>query len=113
MLADELGVILSAGRTGQRWDNALAESFFATVKRELLDTSSWPSRASARTAIFDFIEGCTTCTVCTAASATAVPPNTRPHSQPDHHTNGVRQSGTSSPQRVRRPRSVAMCGSRS
>ncbi|MGW7579437.1 amidohydrolase family protein, partial [Streptomyces sp. NPDC054765] len=31
-----------------------------------------------------------------AASATAVPPNMRPHSQPDHHTNGVRQSGTSS-----------------
>lgn len=38
----------------------------------------------------------TTCIVCTAASATAVPPTTRPHSQPDHHTNGVRQSGTSS-----------------
>ena len=38
----------------------------------------------------------TTCTVCTAASAIAVPPNTRPHSQPDHHTEGVRQSGTSS-----------------
>ena len=32
---------------------------------------------------------------CTAASATAVPPNTRPHSQPDHHTDGVRQSGSS------------------
>ncbi|MGW1273381.1 3'-5' exonuclease, partial [Streptomyces sp. NPDC002491] len=31
-----------------------------------------------------------------AASAIAVPPNTRPHSQPDHHTDGVRQSGTSS-----------------
>ncbi|WP_251067946.1 IS3 family transposase, partial [Streptomyces sp. ISL-22] len=30
---------------------------FATIKRELLDTSSWPSRAAARTAIFDFIEG--------------------------------------------------------
>ncbi|MFF9222173.1 integrase core domain-containing protein, partial [Streptomyces viridosporus] len=51
-------LILSVGRSGQCWDNALAESFFATIKRELLDTSSWPSRrASARTAIFDFIEG--------------------------------------------------------
>ncbi|MFM9701158.1 integrase core domain-containing protein [Streptomyces europaeiscabiei] len=48
---------LSVGRTAQCWDNALAESFFATIKRELLDTSSWPSRAAARTAIFDFIEG--------------------------------------------------------
>ncbi|MGW2098974.1 calcium-binding protein, partial [Streptomyces olivaceoviridis] len=31
-----------------------------------------------------------------AASTTAAPPTTRPHSQPDHHTDGVRQSGTSS-----------------
>ncbi|MER7196696.1 IS3 family transposase [Streptomyces sp. CB01635] len=56
-LADELGVRLSVGRTGQCWDNALAESFFATIKRELLGIAAWPSRASARTAIFDFIEG--------------------------------------------------------
>jgi transposase InsO family protein len=55
-LADQLGVRLSVGRTGQCWDNALAESFFATIKRELLDTTAWPSRAAARTAIFDFIE---------------------------------------------------------
>ncbi|MCX5441194.1 IS3 family transposase [Streptomyces sp. NBC_00063] len=56
-LATEFGVRLSVGRTGQCWDNALAESFFATIKRELLGASSWPSRAAARTAIFDFIEG--------------------------------------------------------
>ncbi|MGW2638585.1 IS3 family transposase [Streptomyces sp. NPDC001348] len=56
-LATEFGVRLSVGRTGQCWDNALAESFFATIKRELLDTRTWPSRAVARTAIFDFIEG--------------------------------------------------------
>ncbi|MFC9618317.1 hypothetical protein [Streptomyces sp. NPDC056938] len=37
--------------------SALAESFFATIKRELLGIAAWPSRASARTAIFDFIEG--------------------------------------------------------
>ncbi|WP_371602468.1 transposase [Streptomyces sp. NBC_01220] len=55
-LAAEFGVRLSAGRTGQCWDNALAESFFSTIKRELLGTSAWPNRA-ARTAIFDFIEG--------------------------------------------------------
>ncbi|WP_234379756.1 IS3 family transposase [Streptomyces caniscabiei] len=96
-LATEFGARLTVGRTGQCWDNALAESFFATIKREVLDTSSWPSRAAARTAIFDLRAG-TTCTDCTAASATAVPPNTRPHSRPGHHTDGVRQSGTSSPQ---------------
>ncbi|MER6678802.1 IS3 family transposase [Streptomyces sp. NPDC000983] len=56
-LATEFGVRLSVGRTGQCWDNALAESFFATIKREVLDTRTWPSRAVARTAIFDFIEG--------------------------------------------------------
>jgi transposase InsO family protein len=56
-LATEFGVRLSVGRTGQCWDNALAESFFATIKRELLDTRTWSSRAAARTAIFDFVEG--------------------------------------------------------
>ncbi|MFJ2008654.1 IS3 family transposase [Streptomyces chartreusis] len=56
-LATELSVRLSVGRTGQCWDNALAESFFATIKRKLLDTVVWPSRAAARPAIFNFIEG--------------------------------------------------------
>ncbi|MEU3354386.1 IS3 family transposase [Streptomyces sp. NPDC037389] len=56
-LSAEFGIRLSVGRTGQCWDNALAESFFATIKRELLGTRPWPSRALARTAVFDFIEG--------------------------------------------------------
>jgi transposase InsO family protein len=56
-LAGEFRVRPSVGRTGQCWDNALAGPFFATIKRELLDTRPWPSRAAARTAIFDFIEG--------------------------------------------------------
>ncbi|MFF7579393.1 transposase [Streptomyces sp. NPDC008061] len=57
ILADQFGVRLSVGRTGRCWHNALAESFFSTIKRELLDTAVWPSRAAAHTAIFDFIEG--------------------------------------------------------
>ena len=36
-LAGDWGVTLSVGRTGQCWDNALAESFFASIKGELLD----------------------------------------------------------------------------
>ncbi|MEU0981659.1 integrase core domain-containing protein [Streptomyces griseus] len=56
-LAAEVGIRLSVGRTGQCWNNALAESFFSTIKRELLGISPWPSRAAVRTAIFDFIEG--------------------------------------------------------
>jgi transposase InsO family protein len=37
--------------------NALAESFVATLKTELLYRSSWPTRQMARTAIFEYVEG--------------------------------------------------------
>ena len=37
--------------------NALAESFFSTLKSELISNRPWATRAAARTAIFDFIEG--------------------------------------------------------
>jgi putative transposase len=56
-LASNNGVVLSIGRKGECWDNAVAESFFATIKRELIDTRSWPTRAGLRRAIFDYIEG--------------------------------------------------------
>ncbi|MEU6407863.1 integrase core domain-containing protein [Microbispora sp. NPDC046933] len=55
-LAERLGIRLSVGRRGQCWDNALAESLFATIKGELLDQRRWPTRAAARSAIFEFIE---------------------------------------------------------
>ena len=35
----------------------MAESFFATIKRELIDTRSWPTRAGLRRAVFEYIEG--------------------------------------------------------
>lgn len=54
-LAGDLDVTLSVGRTGQCWDNALAESFFASLKGECLDQQAWPTRASARRAIVDYI----------------------------------------------------------
>jgi transposase InsO family protein len=57
LLASEFGVRLSVGRTGQCWDNALAESFFSTLKGELINGRTWATREGARTAIFDFIEG--------------------------------------------------------
>lgn len=57
LLATELRIQLSVGRTGQCWDNALAESFFATLKNELNDDRPWPSRAAAHTAVFEWIEG--------------------------------------------------------
>jgi len=54
-LADQLAVTLSSGRTGLCWDNALAESFFASLKGECLDQQPWPTRAAARRATVDYI----------------------------------------------------------
>ena len=54
-LAGDLAVRLSTGRTGQCWDNALAESFFASLKGECLDLQPWPNRAEARRATVDYI----------------------------------------------------------
>jgi putative transposase len=54
-LADDLAVCLSSGRTGQCWDNALAESFFAALKGECLDHQPWPTRAAARHATVEYI----------------------------------------------------------
>jgi putative transposase len=56
-LAREKGVVLSVGRRGQCWDNAVAESFFATIKRELIYPRAWPTRAGLRRAVFEYIEG--------------------------------------------------------
>jgi transposase InsO family protein len=54
-LAEENQVTLSVGRTGQCWDNALAESFFSSLKGELTDTRAWPTRARARRAVVEYI----------------------------------------------------------
>jgi transposase InsO family protein len=56
-LARANGVVLSVGMAGECWDNAVAESFFATIKLELIDTRAWPTRAGLRAAIFDYVEG--------------------------------------------------------
>ena len=46
----------SMSRKGNCWDNAVAESFFATLEHELLAAADFPSRQAARRAIFAFIE---------------------------------------------------------
>jgi transposase InsO family protein len=56
-LARANGVVLSVGKKGECWDNAVAESFFATIKRELIDTRAWPTRAGLRRHVFEYIEG--------------------------------------------------------
>jgi len=50
-------VVLSVGMAGECFDNAVGESFFATIKRELIETRSWPTRAELSSAVFDYIEG--------------------------------------------------------
>ena len=46
---------MSVGRTGQCWDNAVAESFFASLKGECIDQQSWPTQTMTRRAVVDYI----------------------------------------------------------
>ena len=48
----------STGSVGDVCDNAMCESFFATLECELLDRRRFTSQAEARMACFSFIEGC-------------------------------------------------------
>ena len=54
---DELGVRPSMGSVGDAYDNALAESFFASLECEVLDRNHFRTREEARTAVFSWIEG--------------------------------------------------------
>ncbi|GAA0458818.1 transposase [Paractinoplanes deccanensis] len=56
-LAAAHGIRLSVGRRGQCWDNAVAESFFSTIKTELIHRQPWSTHQAARQAIFEYIEG--------------------------------------------------------
>ena len=50
------GIVCSMSRKGNCWDNAVVESFFATLKTELIQRRSWPTREQVRTAIVEYIE---------------------------------------------------------
>ena len=52
----ESGILASMGAVGTAYDNAVAESFFSTLKRELCHRVRFATRAQARSAIFEFIE---------------------------------------------------------
>jgi putative transposase len=52
----ESGIAASMGSIGDCYDNAMAESFFATLETELIDRSDWASQAEAKAAVFEFIE---------------------------------------------------------
>lgn len=53
----EAGIMPSMGSVGDAYDNAMAESFFATLEREVLNRRRFKSQAEARMAIFEWIEG--------------------------------------------------------
>jgi len=50
------GIAQSMGSRGDCYDNAVAESFFATLKKELVDRRSWPHKHELRSEVFDYIE---------------------------------------------------------
>ena len=53
----DAGVMPSMGSTGDAYDNAMAESFFATLEREVLNRRRFQSQAEARLAVFQWLEG--------------------------------------------------------
>jgi hypothetical protein len=90
---------LSSGRTGQCWDNALAESFFASLKGECLDQQPWPTLTAARRATVEYVAWYNGTRLHSALgyripdefeTATQRSPSRR---QPDRATSPVRQSG--------------------
>jgi putative transposase len=55
--ARDAGIAVSMGSKGCAYDNAVAESFFATLKKELVHRRSWPTRRDLISEVFEFIEG--------------------------------------------------------
>jgi putative transposase len=53
---EEVDIVPSMGKTGTALDNAMAESFIATLKSELVNRRRFPSREVARSAIFEYLE---------------------------------------------------------
>jgi len=49
-------LVASMSRKGNCWDNAVAESFWATVKRELISDMKWESKEELEAALFEYIE---------------------------------------------------------
>jgi putative transposase len=54
---EAMGVRPSMGSVGDAYDNAMCESFFATLECELLDRHRFPTQAEARLAVFEYLEG--------------------------------------------------------
>jgi transposase InsO family protein len=55
-MIEQHGFDRSMSRRGDCWDNAIAESFFATLKGDLIDRRSWATRAQVENAVGEWIE---------------------------------------------------------
>src|SRR5262249_43166249 len=67
-------IVTSMSRKGNCWDNGPMESFFGTLKTELVHQSEYPNRDAARRDLFTYIEGYYNASGVTPPSATS-PPN--------------------------------------
>jgi hypothetical protein len=54
---ERAGIEISMGSVGDCYDNAVCETFHASIKKERIYRRSWPTRAEARVAVFEYIEG--------------------------------------------------------
>lgn len=54
--ARDAGIAVSMGSKGDCFDNAVAESFFATLKKELVHRQPWPTRRDLGSAVFEYVE---------------------------------------------------------
>jgi putative transposase len=54
--ARDAGIAVSMGSKGCCYDNAVAESFFATLKKELVHRRAWPTRRELASEVFEYIE---------------------------------------------------------
>jgi putative transposase len=54
--AGDAGIAVSMGSRGDAYDNAVAETFFATLKKELVNRRTWPDRLELQSAVFEYIE---------------------------------------------------------
>jgi hypothetical protein len=54
--ARDAGIARSMGSKGDCYDNAVAESFFATLKKELVHRRSWPTRRELTSEVFEYVE---------------------------------------------------------
>jgi hypothetical protein len=77
------------GSVGDAYDNAMAESFFASLECELIDRRSFQTKAAARVALFTYIEG--------LVQPATVPLRTRPRVADQFRTGSCRREITSHP----------------